>query len=84
MIAAIGQKHGKSVVQVTLRWLVQHGIIVITKTTGKERMQENFAIFDFKLSAEEMEMIVGLDDKQSLFFEHRDPTMVKMLNEFKR
>ncbi|RDU59069.1 2,5-diketo-D-gluconic acid reductase [Helicobacter sp. MIT 14-3879] len=83
-LAAVGKKHDKSIAQVILRWLVQRNIIVIPKTTRKERMSENFNIFDFSLDEEDMKTIAALDDKQSLFFNHRDPAMVKMLNELRR
>ena len=66
-----------------MRWLTQRGIVVIPKSVKKERMVENFNIFDFNLSAEDMEQIKTLDTNQSLFFDHRDPNMVKWLSERK-
>src|SRR5574344_827715 len=76
-LSAIGKKHGKSIAQVTLRWLTQRNIVAIPKSTHKERMIENFNIFDFSLSEEEMTMISSLDKEQSSFIDHRDPQVVK-------
>lgn len=78
-LVAIAEKHQKSVAQVILRWLTQRGIIAIPKSVHKERMAENFNIFDFELSQEDMNMIATLDQRESLFFSHRDPEMVKAL-----
>ena len=66
-------KYTKSVAQVILRWLTQRGVVAIPKSVRKERIVENFNVFDFELSAEDMEAIVTLDTKTSLFFDHRDP-----------
>jgi 2,5-diketo-D-gluconate reductase A len=79
LLGAIGTKHGKSVAQVILRWLIQRGIVVIPKSVRKERMAENFAVFDFELDDAEMESIIPLDTKTSSFFDHRDPAIVKWL-----
>ena len=68
-----GWKHG------ILRWLTQRDIVVIPKSVRKERIIENFNIFDFELSPEDMDAIKALDTKMSSFFDHRDPTMVKWL-----
>jgi diketogulonate reductase-like aldo/keto reductase len=84
LLHSIAQKHGKSVAQVILRWLTQRDIIVIPKSVRKERMAENFRIFDFELSPEDMDAIRQLDTGASLFFDHRDPAMVKFLSEAKR
>ncbi len=83
LLRSIGGKYGKSVAQVILRWLVQRGVVVIPKSVRKERIAENFNIFDFELSPEDMNQIVALDTNQSLFFDHRDPAMVKSLGEYK-
>ncbi|WP_338786245.1 aldo/keto reductase [Metabacillus sp. FJAT-53654] len=83
VLVAIAKKHNKSVAQVILRWLTQRGVVVIPKSVHKERIIENFHIFDFELSKEDMGMIATLDTKESLFFSHRDPEMVKGLSSFK-
>lgn len=76
-LKAIADRHGKTVAQVILRWHLQRGIIVIPKSTHKARMEENFRVFDFALTDEEMAQIATLDKKQSSFFSHTDPNMVK-------
>ncbi len=81
LLASIGEKYNKSIAQVILRWLTQKDIIVIPKSVHKERMEENFNSLDFKLSNEDMEAIKTLDTSSSLFFDHRDPKMVKWLGE---
>lgn len=73
----IAEKHGKTVAQVILRWHLQRGIVVIPKSTHIERMEENFNVFDFELSDEDMKKIALLDKKQSSFFSHTDPQMVE-------
>lgn len=87
-LQAIGEKYGKTVAQVILRWHIQRGIVVIPKSTHKERMEENFNIFDFALSDEDMIAISTLDKKQSSFFSHTDPSIVewfvKMVEERKK
>ena len=83
LLASIGKKYNKSIAQVILRWLTQRGIIAIPKSVRKERMEENFNVFDFELSANDVETIKTLDTKESLFFDHRDPAMVKWLGERK-
>lgn len=82
-LTSIAVKNNKSVAQIILRWLTQRGIVAIPKSVRKERMAENFDIFDFELSAEEMQAISTLDTSASLFFDHRDPNMVKWLSERK-
>ena len=76
-LAAIGRAHHKSVAQVALRFLLQCGIIIIPKSTHKERMAENLDILDFELTADEMKQIEGLDTGRSLFFDHHDPEVTK-------
>ncbi|WP_428661230.1 aldo/keto reductase [Runella sp.] len=83
LLLSIGTKYGKSVAQVVLRWLIQRGIVAIPKSVRKERMEENFNVFDFELSTEELESIKSLDTGTSSFFDHRDPAMVKWLGERK-
>lgn len=84
----IGEKYNKTVAQVILRWHLQRGIIIIPKSTHKERMEENFNVFDFKLSDDDMNVIVTLDKKESSFFSHTEPAMVewfvKMVEERKK
>ncbi|KQX44557.1 aldo/keto reductase [Paenibacillus sp. Root444D2] len=79
VLVSIAEKVNKSVAQVVLRWLTQREVVVIPKSVRKERIIENFNIFDFELSQEDMESITTLDTKQSLFFSHRDPEMVKWI-----
>ncbi len=76
-LKAIAENHGKTVAQVILRWHLQRGIVVIPKSVHKERMQENFDIFDFELNANDMLAISALDKKKSSFFSHTDPNMVE-------
>jgi len=83
LLLSIGRKYNKSIAQVVLRWLIQRGVVAIPKSVRKERMAENFNIFDFALSAEDMEAIKALDTSTSSFFDHRDPAMVKWLGERK-
>ncbi|MBQ2661110.1 MAG: aldo/keto reductase [Clostridia bacterium] len=73
----IGDKYGKTSAQVMLRWHIQRGIVVIPKSTHIERMEENFNVFDFELTEEDMSVITTLDKKQSSFFSHTDPGMVE-------
>ncbi|MCM1289405.1 MAG: aldo/keto reductase [Corallococcus sp.] len=87
-IAEIGKKYNKTVAQVILRWELQRGIVVIPKSVHKDRMEQNFDVFDFELSAEDMTVMETLDRNQSSFFSHQDPNMVewfaKMVEERKR
>ena len=88
MLLEIGAKYGKTVAQVILRWHLQRGIVIIPKSVHYERMVENFNVFDFELSADDMEKIATLDKEQSAFFSHYDPNMVewfgKMVEERKK
>ncbi|NUM63140.1 MAG: aldo/keto reductase [Ignavibacteriaceae bacterium] len=83
VLAAIGNNHNKTAAQVILRWLTQRGVVAIPKSVRKERMEENFDIFNFNLSEDEMHAIKSLDTNASLFFDHRDPNQVKRLSEIK-
>lgn len=88
VIKAIGDKYGKTTAQVMLRWHIQRGVVVIPKSTHYERMVENFNVFDFELTDEEMDIIAKLDTATSSFFSHQDPAMVewfvKMVEERKK
>lgn len=77
VIAEIGAKYGKTVAQTILRWHIQKGVVVIPKSTHKERMAENFNVFDFSLTDEDMAAINALDKAESSFFSHYDPAMVE-------
>ncbi|MBK7870567.1 MAG: aldo/keto reductase [Saprospiraceae bacterium] len=83
LLASIGNKYDKTIAQVVLRWLTQRGVVAIPKSVRKERIEENFNSLGFELSAEDMEAIKTLDKKESSFFDHRDPAMVKWLGERK-
>ena len=83
VLVSIAEKYNKSVAQVILRWLTQRGVVVIPKSVRKERIIENFNIFDFGLDTADMEIITTLDTKKSLFFSHTDPEMVKWLGNVK-
>ena len=78
-LASIAAKHNKSVAQVALRWLVQRNVVAIPKSVRKERIVENFDIFDFELSADDMNQIAALDTRDSLFLSYLDPAFAKML-----
>ncbi len=77
VLKEIGGKYGKSVAQVALRFLLQSDVVVIPKSVHKNRMEENFNVFDFELTAEDMAKIEGLDGGESLFFSHYDPETVE-------
>jgi len=83
VLLSIAAKHNKSVAQVILRWVIQRGVIALAKSTRKERMIENISVFDFELSAEDMAAVATLDMKTTSFFDHRDPKMVKWLDQRK-
>lgn len=78
-LSGIAKRYGKAVGQVVLRWNFQRGVIVIPKSVRKERIIENFNIFDFELSDEDMEKIKTLDESKGLFVNHEDPKFVKFL-----
>ena len=78
-IAAIGKKYGKANGQVILRWLLQRGIVVIPKSVHKARMAENFDVFDFQLSDDDMKTMNSLDKHESQFFDHRDPVAIESI-----
>jgi len=84
LLQFIAGKYNKTVAQTILRWLTQRGVVAIPKSVRKKRIIENFNIFDFELSQEDMDAIATLDTKISSFFDHRDPKMVKFLGEAKR
>lgn len=79
LLLSIAGKYRKSVAQVILRWLTQRRVVVIPKSVRKERIRENFDIFGFELNSDDMDAIVSLDTRESWFFDHRDPAMVKWL-----
>ena len=81
VLAGIGEKYGKSAAQVALRWLTQRGIVAIPKSTHKERMEQNFNIFDFTLTAEEMTQIATLNQHDTGTINFQDPQFVKYLIE---
>ncbi|GKO77338.1 2,5-diketo-D-gluconic acid reductase [Klebsiella variicola] len=83
VLTDIGDKYGKSVGQVVLRWLFQRNVVSLAKSVRKARMEENFNILDFELSAEDILKITALDTATSAFFSHRDPAMVEWLTERK-
>ena len=80
-LVASAEKHGKSIGQVVLRWLIQRGIVAIAKSVRKERMAENFDVFDFELDDDDVARIAKLETGRSSFFSHRDPAMVKWMSE---
>jgi 2,5-diketo-D-gluconate reductase A len=81
VLSALAAKHGRSVAQIVLRWLLQRGVVAIPKSVRPERIAENFRIFDFELDASDMTAIAALDTGKSAFFDHRDPAVVKWLGE---
>jgi 2,5-diketo-D-gluconate reductase A len=84
VLVALAGKYRKTVAQIILRWLTQRGVVAIPKSVRKERIAENFAVFDVELSPDDMAAIAALDRKESSFFDHRDPAVVKQLGEAKR
>lgn len=83
ILTTIGAKYGKSAAQVGLRYLIQRGIVVIPKTVHQERMRQNFDVFDFNLSDEDMAEILTLDQGESLFINHYNPETIKSLSRYK-
>jgi 2,5-diketo-D-gluconate reductase A len=81
LLQGLATKHQKSVAQIILRWLIQRRVVAIPKSVRPERMAENFNVFDFELSAEDLAAIATLDTKSSAFFDHRDPAIVKWMSE---
>lgn len=84
VLKGIGQKHGKSVAQVILRWLLQQGLCVLSKTVSKERMRENRQVFDFELAGEDMREIGTLDGGRTLILDQHDPDNVEYLSKLGR
>ncbi len=80
----IGETYGKSVAQIALRYLLQRGVVIIPKSTHKERMEENLDIFNFELSEADMQLIKALDLKHSLFFSHYEPAMVEQFMQWEK
>ncbi|WP_073664089.1 aldo/keto reductase [Pseudomonas aeruginosa] len=80
-LAEIGRKHGRSIGQVVLRWVVQRGIVALAKSVRKERMEENLGVFGFALDEADMARIAQLETGESSFFSHRDPAKVKWMSE---
>jgi 2,5-diketo-D-gluconate reductase A len=79
-LAEIGAAHGRSIAQVVLRWLIQREVVVIPKSVRRERMAENFDVFGFTLTGDEMARIAAMDTGASIFFDHRDPQMAAQFN----
>ncbi|MFA9276793.1 MAG: aldo/keto reductase, partial [Rhodoluna sp.] len=79
LLTGISEKHGKSVAQVVLRWLVQRDVVVIPKSVRPDRMAENLDVFNFELTLEDMAAITALDGGESLFFDHRTPESAEWL-----
>ena len=84
VLVPIAEAHGRSVGQVVLRWLTQRGVVAIPKSVHQERIVENFDVFDFVLTDDEMAGIATLDTGASLFFDHRDPEQVARLSGFRK
>ena len=79
VLQKIADKHQISIAQIILRWLLQRNIVCIPKSVRIERLKENFNVFDFKLSSEDMNLISTLDTKKSCFFSHYDPKIIEWL-----
>jgi 2,5-diketo-D-gluconate reductase A len=81
LLVGLAEKHGKSVGQVVLRWLIQRNIVALAKTVRRERMAENLDVFDFSLDQADMAAIATLETGTSSFFSHRDPAIIKWMSE---
>ncbi len=81
VLEAIAGKHGKTIGQVVLRWVIQRGVVALAKSVRRDRMVENIEVFDFELDASDMARIAGLETGKSSFFSHRDPAIVKWMSE---
>jgi len=79
ILQSIANHYKKSIAQVVLRWLIQRDVVVIPKSVKKERIIENFNVFDFELGSEDINSIATLDMKKSSFFDHRDPEIIKWI-----
>jgi 2,5-diketo-D-gluconate reductase A len=84
LLVSLAAKYHKTLAQIILRWLTQRGIVAIPKSVRKDRIAENFDLFDVELSADDMTAIATLDTRTSSFFDHRDPEIVKALGEAHR
>ena len=84
VLRSIGERYGKSIAQVIVRWLTQRGVVAIPKSVRQERIAENFDVFDFDLTPDDMAAIATLETGESAFFDHRDPESVKRLASYKR
>ena len=82
ILTEIGAQYGKTAAQVILRWLMQRNIVTLAKSVHKDRMQENYDIFDFELSDEDMEKISAMDEKKTLFVDHQTPEAVELFYKF--
>lgn len=82
-LVQVGEKYGKTAAQIALRWLLQSGVVIIPKTSHKERMEENLNLFDFELTPEDMQTIASLDTAHSLFFDHHDGEVAKLFMEWR-
>ena len=83
VLAKVGAKHGKTIAQVVLRWLIQRDVVVIPKSIRPDRLAENFDVFGFALDEDDMKTIAGLDTGASLFFDHRTPEIAQRLGSYK-
>jgi 2,5-diketo-D-gluconate reductase A len=84
VLRTIAEEHDRTVAQVIVRWLTQRGVVAIPKSVRRDRIEENFQVFDFDLTPANMQAVASLDSGTSSFFDHRDPAMVKMLGEAQR